>query len=709
MTNPFMYPVDEYQRDLNLRKGVVEQVAKYTALKLGKPYEEVLEHVKKEMKDNKALGIKDREMQYHQRVRNGVRELREITFLKYIDLAVDEGRIIAPSLTIYRTAEEDKSVSAEWLDINIQGRRKSKAEMFRLGQLGDTFGAQLANYDQNARKIRINAVSGMRGFKGCPLFIHTGHSSLTTTCRAAAGYGNSTVERFLGGARHFHTAEIAKANLVAILTIERTDRWVEVIERYGLVYPSVDQVMDMVHRSSDPYWKNDDEMNLIRRIVGNMTPLERALVLYGGDLYSLALCNVEFMKGFIMEMVLMDIDRTIEVDTDVVLKTLDSTERAYVISLCNAEMKGTTLDRLKISSPSDYMKIGQTAVALKANLKKHSDLINVLFTPNHLPPSVGNIRDLSRTTSIIADTDSTIFTTQWWIEWMTGTIKRGDLEDRVWYMTTFAVCQCIAHSLAMMSANIGVERKMVTRLSMKNEYGFPVLLNTNHSKTYAALVSIREGNVYEDYDLDIKGAMLRGASAPKVVLDGIKDLTNHILMSVDEGKEMLAYDIIKIVADAEIDIIKSILKSESTYLRSEEIKPESRKLHHYDMWQNVFGPKYGMSPPPPVPCTKVSVELDTKAKMKEWVDGIGDKALAKRLSDWLEVNKKDKITTMLLPTQIVQSTGMPIEISDIANVRKLAFNICMGYYAILEACGLFIVDRNNHRLAYDFLEMEIEN
>lgn len=707
MTNPFMYPVDEYKRDLNLRKGTVEQIAKYTALKLNKPYEEILPLVIKEMKTNEDIKIVDRPMQYHQRIRNGVRELREISFLEYIDLAVEADRIIAPSLTIYRTAEESKSVSAQWLDVNIAGRKKSKGEMFRLTQLGDTFGAQLANYDQNARKIRINSVSGMRGFKGCPLFIHTGHSSLTTTCRAGAGYGNATVERMLGGARHFSTAEIAKANLVAILTIDDYTRWTPIMEKYNLVYPSVEQVMTMIHRSSDPYWRNDKDIALLTRIVTNMTPLERAMLMYGGDMYSLAICNETMMKQFITKMLILELDVSGDVDTDAVLKTLDSTERAYVISLCNEEMRGTTLDRIKVSNPEGYRKIGHTATALKANLVEYADLINVVFTPPHLPPSVGNIRDISRTTSIIADTDSTIFTTQWWVEWMTGHIKRGYVEDRVWYMATFTVCQAIAHSLALMSANLGVERSMITRLSMKNEYGFPVLMNTNSSKTYAALVSIREGNVYEDYDLDIKGAILRGASAPKVVLDGIASMISRVLHSIDEGKKLVAKDLIQEVAEVELDIIRSVMDGKYTYLRTEEIKAGSNKVWHYEMWQEVWGPKYGMTPPPPIPSVKVSALLDTKSKIKDWLDGIEDRALAKRMEDWLKASGKDKLGTILLPTQIVANVGIPKEIITVANVRTLAFNICKGYYSILEACGLFIVDRDNHKLAYDFLNLEI--
>lgn len=702
MTNPFMQDVDTYQRDLNIRLGTVQQIAKYTALRLGKPYEEILPLVKKEISRNARMKVRDRPMDYLQRIKPGHREKQPLSFLKYLDLAITTGRIISPSMTIYRTAEEEKSVTADWLDENISLRKRSKAEMLRLGQIGDIIGSQLADYDQNAKKIRINSVSGMRGFKGCPLFIQTGHSSLTTLCRAAAGYGNATVERFLGGARHYHSAEIAKANLVAVLTIEDTDRWVEVMEKYQITYPTTEQTFAMVRRSSDPYWSSDEDDAIIKDVIRAMTPLERAVVTYSGDMYHFAIYNPELAKKFISDMIVLQTSEG-DVDTKAELKTMSSTDKAYIFALSSDIIKGTTLDLLEEQDPVGFKKVGNTARAVKQTLTDYTDLISVLFVPKHLPPTVGNIRDISRTTGIIADTDSTIFTTQWWVEWMTGHMNRGVVEDRVWYMATFAVCQCIAHSLAQLSANVGVERKYITRLAMKNEYGFPVLMNTNLSKTYAALVSIREGNVFAEYDLDLKGVGLRGSSAPKPILQGIKSLIEDTLHAIDQGKTLSAKEMINRVAQYELEVIRSIKRGEYTYLRSDQIKPESTKMPYFDLWQNVFGPKYGTSVEPPIPVVKVSLDITSKSALTEWLESIEDRALADRLDAWLKKYNRKDMKTVYLPHQVIRNCGMPIEIADAANLKKVTYDTCSGFYLVLEACGLFIVDRNYHRLAYEFL------
>jgi hypothetical protein len=60
---------------------------------------------------------------------------------------------------------------------------------------------------------------------------------------------------------------------------------------------------------------------------------------------------------------------------------------------------------------------------------------------------------------------------------------------------------------------------------------------------------------------------------------------------------------------------------------------------------------------------------------------------------------------MYLPTQIVRNSGLPVEIQEAANVRKLAYQINSGFYRLLESTGLAIVDRNHHRLVHDFLRM----
>lgn len=702
--NPFLWDRDTYSRDIDIRKGYIQQVAKYISVNLKKPYEECVQFVMAKMKASPEL-FKDPRMLQLTKKRPGERVKEETTFLGYIEEIRQSGRIVSPSLVIYERPEVLKSVTAEWQEDNIAGRKKSKRAMLDFQQLGEKLKATLADYDQNARKIRINSVSGMRGFEGNPLFLATGHSSLTSLCRAAAGYGNATVERFLMGSRHYHTPEIAKANLMAMLTIEDLAKVDLIVQKYNLIYPSVNDVMEMVHRSSSLYWKIPEESTKILDTVKGFTPLERAVVCYSGDMFHLAKLNPAVIKKLFVDLIALDITDVPDVDTAEYLKKLDSTEVAYVNCLSADVMRGSTHKKVVVENAEGWKTIGKKAYKVKQGLSQWGDFIGTLFAPQHLPPTVANLKAIQRRACLAADTDSSIFTCEYWVEWFTGELKRGEVADKIWYLTTYMACQCIAHSLAMLSANIGVSKEMLFDLAMKNEFSFPVFALTNLAKHYYSNKSVQEGNVYLKNKIEVKGVELRGSTATKQVLDATENMMKYILDCCDRGEKMSAYDLMKVVAGFEIDTIQSIKRGEYTYLRSAQIKPDSNKMPYYELWQTVFAPKYGDSIVPPIPCVKVTTELQNKTSLREWLANIEDKALADRLAKWLDKYNRKDLKTIYLPREAIKHHGLPIEIQDAANVRKLAYQINSGFYRILESTGLYIVDRNNYRLVYDFLGM----
>lgn len=704
--NPFLNTVDQYTRDIDVRKGYIQQTAKYLSLQMQLPYETCLNYVLKETRQGGRFQFKDPEMEALVKKRPGERVEITTSFLGYIDEIIDTGRIVSPSLVVYERPEVLKSVTAEWQDDNIAARKRSKKEMFRLKQIGEMVKSQLADYDQNARKIRINSVSGMRGFSGNPLFLATGHSSLTSFCRAAAGYGNGTVERFLSGSKHYHSPEVAKANLLAILCIEDKQQYQRVIDKYNIAYPTVDETCQMVNHSTSLYWDMPHESEIIRGMISGMTCLERAIVCYSGDLYHLAKYNPELVRKFMGDMIASDLSDVPDVDPDEVLKGMDATDVAYVNALCANILMGSTHDLVKKNNPEGWSTIGKTAWKMKQTLEQYSDLIQGLFVPKHLPPTVAALKSVKRRSCLGADTDSSIFTTEEWVRWYTGDIRRGEIEDRIWYLATYMVCQCIAHSLATMSGNIGVEKSMIFRTAMKNEFAFPQFALTNLAKHYYSTMSMREGNVFEEMELEIKGVELRGSTSQRHILDATSGLMMDVLLAVNEGRKLNAGKILRQVAESEMDTVRSIRRGEYTYLRSDSIKPESKKMPYHELWQEVFAPKYGLSVEPPYPCVKVSTELVNKTSLKTWLAEIEDKDLAGRMAAWLDKYKRSDLKTILLPTQAIRGKGLPIEIQDAANVRKLAYQINSGYYRILESLGLFIVDRNNHRLVYDFLGLK---
>lgn len=708
MANPFIRPVEEYKRDLDLPRGYIRQNAKYASLMLGKDYKECLKIVQRDARNDAVFGIKDPPMLQLIKKSRGHRIEDNTSFLNYIQEITDSGRIVSPSLVVYERPEVEKSVTAEWQDDNIAGRKVSKKAMHKFVQMGELLKAALADYDQNARKIRINSVSGMRGFEGNALYLASGHSSLTSLCRAAAGYGNATVERFLMGSKHYHTPEIARANLCAILTIQNMTQIEQVVEKYRLVYPSAEDVVEMVMYSANLYWKADHEEAKFLRMAQGMTPLERATVCYSGDMYHVAKFNPEVIKRLLNDMIALDLSGVpADIDPANELKGMDATDVAYINALCADILKGTSHEELQKDKPNDWLTVGKTAYRVKQASAQWSDFISALFVPDHLPPTVASLKSIQRRTCLAADTDSSIFTTEYWVKWFTGSMKRGPIADRIWYLTTYMACQCIAHSLAMLSAQVGVAVESTFRLAMKNEFAFPVFARTNLAKHYYALVSMREGNVYEKDKTETKGVGLRGSTTQKQTLDGGDAMRLRILEAVNNDEQLEARELLETVAKYELDTIRSIMKGEYTYLKSAQIKPETNKVPHFEMWQEVFAPKYGESIAPPIPVVKVTTELVNKTKTQEWLAEMEDRELAGRMAAWMDRMGRTELPTVYLPTMVIRRCGLPVEIQTAANVRKLAYQINEGFYRTLESTGLHIVDRNNYRLVFDFLGLKV--
>lgn len=704
--NPFLKELEEYQRDYNFLGNAKSQIAKYLSTMMDIDIQQARDFVDRKMSEEGGkFEFKDPKMVRLQKIAKGEREIQQVGFLEYIDETVNQDLIMSPSMVSYLPAHVKKSTTAIWLDDNIQLRKEAKNAMFDLMQKGDALGAQLKNYEQNSKKIRINSVSGMRGFTGNPLFAATGHNTLTSTCRAAAGYGNGTIERFITGARHYHTPEVVKANILTTINVKDPESYRKVIERYNLVYPTADQALEVVTASTDMYFRNDRELNEIHELLSKLSPLERALFCYSGDFFHITKFNEDFARKFVSDMIVEDLSAYADVDPDAAVKALNKTNVAYVNSLRADVMAGATHEDVKKNNPEGWLKIGQTAAAVQSALEKYSDFIGHFFAVEHLPPTVAQIRSIQRKAALTADTDSSIFTTQWWVEWFTGSLKRTQSGDAVWYLITFMGCECIAHSLAMLSANMNVERSAIFRLSMKNEYGFPEFAITGGAKHYYCNMSIREGNVFSKMELDVKGVGLRGSDYPIITLDRTDSLMTEILGKIDRGELIDEVELLERISGWEKDIAKSIMDGGFEFFKKSNINPNTINEVYYEFWEEVLAYKYDTAGPLPIPTINVNLTLNNKTAIRSFIEQLEgtEPEMAKRLAHWIKTRNRNDLQSIRFPVMNLDKSGTPVEFREIIDIRKIVYQVNKPFYMILETLGLNIVDEDYHQLVTDYL------
>jgi hypothetical protein len=708
MSNPFVLAPEEYTRDIDIVKAFVNQNALYLHLETGDPVEECRKFVKDTIRPGAPNGIKDPIIVSLEQTSPGNRERVDRSFLEYIKIVTESERILSPSMVCYEQAAVNKSTSAAYIEGGINERGVAKKEMFVARQQNNHILEYIKDCEQNAKKIGINSVSGMHGFEGNILYVKSGHSSLTSMCRTASGYGNAINERFIGGSRHYWHVDIVIANMLTIMSNTDYDLLQEAVDKYSIHLPTIDQTMECIEWSTRLYWRNAVELARCKSLVEKMSGIQRAAFVYSGDMYHLMKYNEPLVRDFMDSLICPDLSGVVINDPDAVLSenARDPDRAAYVNLLGSVILDGRTRAMLKAEDPEGYLQLARIAQNVGTVILQYSSLIRALWVPKHLPPTVANIRSIIRRVVIAGDTDSTIFTTQLWGEWYTGSSKRSEKSDGIWHTVTYLTTQCIIHVMAQFSGNMGVAPSDIHRLSMKNEYAFPVFSLTSRAKHYYAYMSAREGNVYKEYDHEIKGVALRSSIVPVDIIKRAKELMFEVLTAADNGDQLELRYVYDVIWKFEQEIIASIAKGEPRFLKTGQVKPvyknmESSPFQHYNLWETVFAPKYGSTVEPPYSVIKVPLNINNKTEMAEWLLSFGDVEMCQRFSKWMDDRNKDKMSTLLLPTSLLGIRGMPVEIMPAINVRKLTYEILESFYLILESLGVYQIDENFIRLVSD--------
>jgi hypothetical protein len=720
MENPFVLPKEEYRRDLNLMKGYFDQNSLFLQRMTGESPERCLQFLKKTLSRGGKFPLRDPNMLVLKQESPGNRVRDEMTLLNYVKTVTDTNRILSPSMVCYENPHVLKSPSAKFVESGIAGRKKAKNEMFAAQVAKDEVLEKIKDAEQNAKKIAINSLSGMHGFSGNILFVKSGHSSLTSMCRSATGYGNANNERLLAGSRHYWTPTIALSNMLALITSQPHDEFQRGMEECGLVYPDVQQTAECIRRSTDLYWRKEAKFAQIVAFIERLSPLERAIVVYTGDLYHIAKYNDAFVRGFMDAIIKYDMSQDLTpIDDPFTLlkgKSIDDDTKVLATYL-NADLtRGESFDSLKEKGDEiALLAVARTALNIQRVLQKYFTFIRVFLTPVQLCPTVANIKGILRRTVLASDTDSTIFTTQDWVTWYTNNPQRTKEGDGIWYTTTYIACQCIIHVLAKLSANMGVVTEELHRLTMKNEYAFPVFTLTSRAKHYYAFMSCREGLVFDKYEMEIKGVALRSSTVPPTVIKAAKALMKEVMHRADENRQFTLEELYFKVWQHEQEIYNSIKKGEHTYLKSAQIQEsyanmnkanphqEKTNYRHYLMWQEVFAPKYGNVEHPPYTVIKVPLSINNKTDMQDWLNKIDaiDPEFAERLRQYCVNTGRDQIKTLMLPLSILSGIGMPEEVMVMIDIRRLTYEILESFYMILESLGIFQVDSKYVRLISD--------
>lgn len=712
MKNYFAYADEEYGRDLDPIRHYIELTAFYLSRISGKPEEEMREFVIKNIKPGGQFPIRNPTVRYFCKLETKDRVKKTCKWTDYIKLINQNNLILSPSWTGWMPYSRKPSLYRGYIEYRSGVRSAYKKQLFLAELKNDANGINFFDGMQQSSKIYINSISGASMDVHTINYMPTLHPALTSTCALSTSLANLNNEKLIRGNRPYLNFDMTLDNIVVITRCSDYPALQKAMDEYNLVYPTVDDVMECVTYSSHLYWRNEEKLAKIRQFVETMKPIERAAFVYVGDLYHIYKHNkevfVDFFNGFTNRTSeSFDIERA-----DAEIKDTDNDTDILARLICSEYLAGKTLQELKEENPEQYGEVAANMKMVKDHMDKYEIFIKGLLRPPIMNPgsNIKVMKSLIRRAVLTSDTDSTIFTSQYWVKELCGYIGFEKRHYNVGYTISFLVNKTVFHQLALMSGNLGFEQRDLHIISMKNEYYFPVYALTNSSKNYFAYKSVREGNIFPKMKLEKKGVELLSAKIPSAVMDRFDDWLKHLMDTIIAKNKITIDDIFGIPYETEMMVKQSILEGKVIYFQRGQAKDASAyikgndapALQNHRTWENIFGEKYGHAPDFPYTFLKVSVDLTKKSKMKEWLLNIKDKEIASLANSHFVNTGTHTLSMFAVPALTIGKNTLPQEIIDCIDVNKQIMNVTSPFYVVLETLGFYLRNSDYCTMIYEY-------
>lgn len=693
----FLKPDNEYIRDINPLKSYHEQASLFIASSFGMPLDEAKKRVANIIKSK----IKEPIVKHFTRQENGDRIVDSSPLLTYLNNTVKNNRILAPTLTTYLHPNDKVSILAEFIQENVKIRGKSKKEAQKAKADGNAELYLSKWNEQNNMKIYNNSLSGAFAQGGSVLFNSTAHSTLTSITRSVTSLANSNNEKSLGGNRHYPTQLDLLNNIVYISTKCNTEAIESVIAEYSLHYPTVQEVVSVLRRSSDLYFLDPKfYCNHVIPYLSSISKEQLAGVCYINDMYHIRTFNDSFMRRFLEELAMKIECKEHDISIVDKLKSTDENVLNFVHQIWFTDTKGRGTDYEKMYKiiPNIAANVYYTALHVIETIHKYKSFIKCFLVSDIMPTISNKIRNMLRRIVVISDTDSTCFALDGWVIWYNSFFAINDKTIAIAGAASFLTTQSIPHMLSMLSANINVDKKKLHTLAMKNEYLWTVHMPTEVGKHYAALTVQQEGKVHAEAEMEIKGVHLKNSATPKQIINGGFELMTKILKDTNNNKKLRLTDIVKQIIDVENMIEHSVSTlNEVIYFKKSKIKdassykkgPDESPYQRHDMWLKVFEAKYGQIGSPPYSVIKIPVTLDKSTKLVQWVESL-DTVIKEPLARWLLNHNKKALPTIYINEEYVLSKGIPQEFIPIINIKKVILDLTLNYRLILGSMGVML-------------------
>jgi hypothetical protein len=696
----FKRPNEEYEINLAPVKDYFAQATEFLAIDKGIPIEQANKLVKTILKKQP---IKNPIIKYSHREENGDTVVKEDKITDYIKDVIANGEVIVPSFTCYMHPSKKKSLHADFLSINIALRKQDKHNAFKFKQAGD--GDRSLYYEtlQKTRKIQNNSLSGAYASKSTILYNPTAHYTLTSITRSVASIGNAISESVIAGNKHLRSPEIMYNYIVSIVSNLHMNTVEHVIEKYKLHKPTATEVFDSLIYSSKHYWRDPVFEKTILDFLMKLTPYQLAAVMYLNDLHHLRIYNEEFIKTLLTKM-------SAKVTTGSVDNLKDLKKAPEGINILTHhiwidEIRGMSIDygELAKSNPDLLMSLASTSKHITDTLLEYKPFFRIFFTSSVMPAGIAYIKDMLRDAIVLSDTDSTCGSYDKWVEWYFGYTKFSPEAVGLAAAVMTINTQVVDHNLKLFARNMNVETSLVELLKMKNEYFWPVFTATNVSKHYFADTAVQEGNVFSEPELELKGVHLLASAIDQDIVKEGHNIIKEINKKISNNEKISLYEYVHKAAELERSLITRIKSGDISIFKRDKIKeagsykldPAQSPFIHHMLWNEVFADKYGTPGDPTYMIIKIPTKLKSKKDTDEYLENLKDPEIKERLKNFMVKHNKPTLGTFRPAVSIVASSGIPEEIIEAIDMKRIVMDNLNMLYLVLESVGYY---RHNGKL-----------
>lgn len=645
-------------------------------------------------------------------------DLKEVDLLTFISSHNHE--VITPSGTFFKSDPDNLPPSVKYTDGCNKARSYFKKLMFACMEKGDHEGESNNDKRQALKKIKANSIIGGHGFVGNAFYDKECFGAITSLARNGVILAYGLTEQCLVNNFYWDKPETVLNYVTTAISFANRELIRETIDNKKLYVPTAEVAANRLLQSAK-YYMSKPEINELRNTLivmfTNMTEEQKTYVFYRRSLINMITFNEEYFRLHLDH--LFSLDKYLQ-SRDDYQSLLDNTPpdaffqvpediRMMLSVIYNNVLDYEPVNMDLVKNHPDKAKLF-SLISLTA--KEYLDYFESIYYPfmysGDVLPAVLRNKYIIRKAVAVSDTDSVIFTMKTPVAWYT----KGDL--RVCHeslsMAAYTVYM-LSKMLNVANRDLAISKGVVleenvSKVNLKSEFLYPVLIKTDLAKHYFSKYIAKEGRMLKKPKLDVKGVGLQTSTLPEVTQDFSKKIYNSMIDEVCEHGTLCETDLIKYCLEYEFEIYNSLLAGKLDYYPNSSIKeknqykdPERSNYFNYTLWQEVFAPTYGdINLPGKFATVPFQAKIIRSEKYLTWL-GNGYPDIHQRLLKFLsKIDPKKNISRIFLPVTVMK---LPDPFIPAINLRSIIYKNMAPAQLAMRQIGINLGESNRMPLFMD--------